>query len=147
MKTFKEFQEAKVITESDAYEKSEENKRSADAAKKQGDMFAHHLHMADYHDNLAQWHAEKGRHGVADNHAEKSEEHHKKAMALKEEAKHINELSSGLLQRYKDKAMKQVDKLNSAGQHAKANSRLMAHMKATGKQIEKTTADIKKALR
>jgi phosphopantetheine adenylyltransferase len=67
-----------------AYEKSEENKRSADAAKKQGDMFAHHLHMSDYHDNLAQWHSEKGRHSVADTHAAKSEEHHEKAMSLKE---------------------------------------------------------------
>jgi len=67
-----------------AYEKSEENKRSADAAKKQGDMFAHHLHMSDYHENLAQWHSEKGRHSVADSHAEKAEQHHEKAMGLKE---------------------------------------------------------------
>ena len=59
---------------------------------------------------------------------------------------HLNELSSGLLQRYKDKAMAHADKLSSAGHHAKANKRLLAHMKATGKQIEKTTANIKKAL-
>lgn len=58
----------------------------------------------------------------------------------------INELSSGLLQRYKDKARKSIDKLSSEGKHKKANDRLMAHMKATGKQIEKTTADIRKAL-
>ena len=69
-----------------AYEKAEENKKSADAAKKQGDMFAHHLHMADHHDNMAEWHASKGRHGEADRHAEKSEQHHEKAMSLKEEA-------------------------------------------------------------
>lgn len=74
-----------VNEESSAYEKSEENKRSADAAKKQGDMFAHHLHMANYHDNLSQWHSEKGRHSVADEHAKKSEEHHDQAMKLKEE--------------------------------------------------------------
>lgn len=71
--------------ESSAYEKSEENKKSADSAKKQGDMFAHHMHMADHHDNLAQHHSEKGRQNVADQHAAKSEEHHEKAMALKEE--------------------------------------------------------------
>lgn len=71
--------------ETDVYAKSEENKRSADAAKKQGDMFAHHMHMADHHDNLAQWHSENGRHSVADTHHEKSEAHHEKAMALKEE--------------------------------------------------------------
>lgn len=70
---------------SGVYEKSEENKRSADAAKKQGDMFAHHMHMADYHDNLAQWHAEEGRHNISDSHAEKSEKHHDQAMKLKEE--------------------------------------------------------------
>ena len=69
-----------------AYEKSEENKRSADSAKAQGDMFAHHLHMSDYHDNLSQWHGEKGRHGEADKHAAKAEEHHEKAMSLKEAA-------------------------------------------------------------
>jgi hypothetical protein len=68
-----------------AYEKAEENKKSADAAHKQGDMFAHHLHMADHHDNLSQWHSEKGRHGEADRHAAKAEEHHEKAMSLKEE--------------------------------------------------------------
>ena len=72
-----------TVTEG-AYEKAEENKRSADAAKKQGDMFAHHLHMADHHDNMAQWHGEKGRHGEADRHAEKSEKHHEEAMKLKE---------------------------------------------------------------
>lgn len=58
----------------------------------------------------------------------------------------IHELSSGLLQRYKDKARAHADKLSAEGQHAKANKRLLAHMKATGKQIEKTTANIKKAL-
>lgn len=72
-------------TSSDAYERAEENKRSADAAKKQGDMFAHHLHMADHHDNMSEWHASKGRHGEADRHAEKSEKHHEEAMKLKEE--------------------------------------------------------------
>ena len=72
-----------MAEESDAYAKSEENKRSADAAKKQGDMFAHHLHMADYHDNLAQWHGEKGRYSTADKHAEKGEEHHELAMKHK----------------------------------------------------------------
>jgi nicotinic acid mononucleotide adenylyltransferase len=79
-----------TITEG-AYEKSEENKRSADSAKKQGDMFAHHMHMADHHDNLAQHHSEKGRQNVADSHAAKSEEHHDKAMKLKEEVESIDE--------------------------------------------------------
>ena len=85
-KEYSKVKKEEVVTEEmGAYEKSEENKRSADDAKKQGDMFAHHLHMADHHDNLAQWHSSKGRHGEADRHAEKSEQHHEKAMGFKEE--------------------------------------------------------------
>jgi nicotinic acid mononucleotide adenylyltransferase len=99
-------QEKEQIKESNAYEKSEENKRSADAAKKQGDMFAHHLHMADHHDNLAQYHSEKGRHSVADSHAAKSEEHHDKAMKLKEEVEQIDEISSKLAGNYYGAATK-----------------------------------------
>lgn len=98
-----------VVSEGTSYEKSEENKRSADDAKKQGDMFAHHLHMADYHDNLAQWHSEKGRHGEADRHAEKSEQHHEKAMELKEsideaavDAKGYKSSTGGLTQKGRD---------------------------------------------
>lgn len=70
--------------ESTEYEKSEENKRSADAAKKYGNMFDHHLHMADHHENLARWHASRGRHSEADKHSEKADAHHEKAMSLKE---------------------------------------------------------------
>ena len=92
--------------ESNAYEKSEENKRSADSAKKQGDMFAHHMHMADHHDNLAQHHSEKGRQNVADSHAAKSEEHHDKAMKLKEEVESIDEISSKLAGNYYGAATK-----------------------------------------
>jgi hypothetical protein len=62
------------------------------------------------------------------------------------EEQNITELSSDLLQRYKDEAMKSVDKLTSKGKHKEANDRLLAHMKATGKQIEKTTAEIRKAV-
>jgi len=63
---------------------------------------------------------------------------------VKEES--INELSSDLLQRYKDKARKSADELTSQGKHGKSLNRTMSRMKATGKQIEKTTASIKKAL-
>jgi hypothetical protein len=83
-----------VKEESDVYDKSEENKRSADAAKKQGNMFDHHMHMADHHDNLAQWHAEKGRSSMSEIHAQKSEEHHEQAMKLKEETSIAEALSA-----------------------------------------------------
>jgi hypothetical protein len=84
------FMAAKSKLKEGAYEDAEENKRSAESAKEQGDMFAHHLHMADHHDNLSQWHSEKGRNNVADSHARKSEEHHEKAMSLKEGAMQAN---------------------------------------------------------
>lgn len=118
-----------------AYEKSEENKRSADAAKKQGDMFAHHLHMADHHDNLAQWHGEKGRHGEAEKHAEKAEQHHEKAMALKEEVEQINELSNDTLSSYKKKAGESASAADKAGKFDLGHKRFKGIMKATFKQF------------
>jgi len=73
-----------TISES-AYEKAEKSKHNAELAKGQARPFDYHMHMADHHDNMSQWHAEKGRHGEADRHAQKSDEHHEKAMNLKEE--------------------------------------------------------------
>ena len=112
-----------------AYEKSEENKRSADAAKKQGDMFSHHLHMADHHDNLAQWHGEKGRHGEADRHAEKAEQHHEKAMSLKEGVgldesmtdswKKVQSMDKGSVLDGKEGAKKRLAYLNAVHAHHK----------------------------
>ena len=58
----------------------------------------------------------------------------------------ISEISSETLQSYKNKAMKSSDDLASKGQYKKSNNRLLNHMKATGKQIDKTTASIKKSL-
>ena len=59
----------------------------------------------------------------------------------------LNELTSDLLQKYKDKAMKSAADLAAKGNYKKSNDRLMNHMKATGKQIDKTTAGIAKALK
>jgi hypothetical protein len=75
-----------LVTEG-AFEKAEENKRSADAAKKYGNTFDYHLHMADHHDNMAEWHGSRGRHGEADKHAEKAEQHHELAMKHKDKVK------------------------------------------------------------
>ena len=58
----------------------------------------------------------------------------------------INELSSDTLQSYKEKAKKSADELTAKGEHGKALGRTMSRMKATGKQMTKTTASIKKAL-
>jgi len=58
----------------------------------------------------------------------------------------IAEISSETLQSYKDKAKKSAADLASKGEYKKSNDRLLNHMKATGKQIDKTTASIKKSL-
>ena len=69
------------------------------------------------------------------------------AMATKREEVEVNEVSSELLGRYKEKAKKSADELTATGQHKKSTDRWMNVMKATGKQMDKTTANIKKALR
>ena len=58
----------------------------------------------------------------------------------------LDEVSSELLGRYKEKAKKSADELSSKGQYKKSTDRWSNVMKATGKQIEKTTAGIKKSL-
>ena len=68
----------------------------------------------------------------------------KDKMKMAEEV--IDEVSSELLDRYKTKAKKSADDLASKGQYKQSTDRTLNVMKATGKQIEKTTAGIKKAL-
>ena len=63
-----------------------------------------------------------------------------------EQKKKVNEVSSELLDRYKEKAKKSADELSKQGKYRQSNDRIMNVMKATGKQIEKTTANIKKSL-
>ena len=62
------------------------------------------------------------------------------------EATEIDEVSSELLDRYKTAAKKSADDLTAQGKHKKSTDRWMGVMKATGKQIDKTNAGIKKAL-
>jgi hypothetical protein len=63
-----------------------------------------------------------------------------------EEVESIDEISSDLLSRYKEKAKKSADALNAQGKYKQANDRTLNVMRATGKQIEKTTASIRKHL-
>jgi hypothetical protein len=63
-----------------------------------------------------------------------------------EEVEPIDELSSELLDRYKEKAKKSSDDLTGQAKYRQANDRTLNVMKATGKQIEKTTASIRKHL-
>lgn len=142
-----------VAEDSDAYEKSEENKRSADEAKNQGDMFAHHMHMSDHHENLSQWHYDKGRSNVADIHAKKSEDHHDKAMEMKdkqgvsEEVESIDEISTKgyYTAAAKSRQSNAVKVASSMGTDKQAKTKLDAR-NAGMKRVEKRTqADMKKA--
>lgn len=58
----------------------------------------------------------------------------------------ISEISSATLDSYKEKAKKSADDLTSKGEYRKSTNRWSNVMKATGKQIDKTTANIKKSL-
>jgi hypothetical protein len=70
----------------------------------------------------------------------------KKYGHMKEEVQAITELSSETLDRYKEKAKKSSDSLTSQGKYRQANDRTMNVMKATGKQIDKTVANIRKSM-
>jgi hypothetical protein len=84
--------------------------------------------MADHHENLSQWHSEKGRHSVADTHAQKSEEHHEKAMSLKENTldesmtdswKSVQSMDKGSVTGGKDQVKKRLAYLNAVHAHHK----------------------------
>jgi hypothetical protein len=69
------------------YEKAEQHKDDAESAKEAGDKFSYHMHMADHHGALADWHYSKGRNDAGDKHAEKAGDHEMAAHAIKEETK------------------------------------------------------------
>jgi hypothetical protein len=150
-------EEVEQIDESsnDHYAESEAHLNKASKALETSDMAAHHFHMSNHHEAKGRWHEEKGRHSSADREYAKAEEHHEKSIkpnnsksvgVKNEEVKQIDELSSDTLQSYKEKAKKSADELTAKGEHGKSLDRTMFRMRATGKQIDKTTAGIKKAL-
>jgi len=70
-----------------------------------------------------------------------------KVPPVSEEISQVDEISSELLGKYKEKARTSADKLLANKQYRKSTNREMGIFRATGKQIEKTTAEIRKALR
>lgn len=76
--------------ENNHYEKAEQHKDDAESAQEAGDKFSYHMHMADHHGALADWHYSKGRNDAGDKHAEKAGDHEMAAHAIKEEAE-LNE--------------------------------------------------------
>jgi hypothetical protein len=157
MKSFKELEEA--YGRSDAYSRDYQSsvsgmgKRQSAAYRADGggnderhDLDVHHSvdHPHSVHINGKKWKT-FGSQSHASNVAKKI----KGATVHKEEVEleqTINELSSDTLQNYKDKAKKSADELTAKGKHGKSADRWLNVMKATGKQIDKTTAGIKKAL-
>jgi hypothetical protein len=145
--------EEAMAEESDAYEKAQENKRSADDAKNQGDMFAHHMHMSDHHENLSQWNYDKGRSNVADSHAKKSEEHHEKAMEMKdkqgvtEEIESIDEISTKgyYTAAAKSRQSNAVKYASSMGTDKQAKTKLDARNAGMKRAEKRTQDDMKKA--
>lgn len=63
-----------------------------------------------------------------------------------DEQEDIQEVSSELLGRYKEKAKASADALSAQGKHRQSTNRWMNVMKASGKQIGNTTKKIKTAL-
>jgi hypothetical protein len=69
----------------DHYQKAEEHKDDAASAKEAGDHFSYHMHMADHHGSLADWHYSKGRNEAGDKHAAKAGDHEMAAHEMKEQ--------------------------------------------------------------
>ena len=59
------------------------HKDDAESAKEAGDHFSYHMHMADHHGALADWHYSKGRNHAGDKHSEKAADHEMQAHAIK----------------------------------------------------------------
>jgi len=73
--------------EVDHYKQAEKHLDAATEAKRKGDMFSHHMHLADHHGSMADWHYSKGRNDAGDKHADKAANHEMTAHEMKEETK------------------------------------------------------------
>jgi hypothetical protein len=67
----------------ESYESAEQHKDDAESAKEAGDEFSYHMHMADHHGALADWHYSKGRNSAGDKHMGKAADHEMQAHAIK----------------------------------------------------------------
>lgn len=122
-----------VKEDNEHYHKAEEHLSKANDAERAGRMKDFHAHMADHHDAMSEWHDSKGRSASADKHADKAEMHHDKSLTVKEDT--INELSSDLLARYKEKAGMAASAADKAGKYDLGHKRFKGIMKATFKQF------------
>jgi hypothetical protein len=58
------------------YEEAQEHMSKATQSHNEKDIHAYYGHMANYHEALARWHEERGRHGSAEKHSKLADEHH-----------------------------------------------------------------------
>lgn len=122
-----------ISEENEHYEKAQEHLSKANDAEREGRTKDFHAHMANHHDAMSEWHDSKGRSASADRHAEKAEYHHEKSLTVKEEK--LNELSSDLLARYKEKAGMAAQAADKAKKYDLGHKRFKGIMKATFKQF------------
>jgi len=69
----------------DHYKNAESHLDKATEAKRKGDLFSYHMHLADHHDSMAEWHYSKGRDSAGDRHADKAAGHEMSAHEMKEQ--------------------------------------------------------------
>jgi hypothetical protein len=69
----------------DHYKQAENHLDKATEARRKGDMYSHHMHLADHHDSMAEWHYSKGRDSAGDRHADKAAGHEMQAHDMKEQ--------------------------------------------------------------
>ena len=137
--------ESRPVKESnDHYEEAEEHKNKASKALETSDMEAHHFHMSNHHEAMGRWHESKGRHSSADREYAKAEEHHEKGIAASKtgrsvkstnEETQLDELSTDLLARYKEKASLASSAADKAGKYDLGHKRYKGILKATFKQF------------
>lgn len=131
---------------SESYEQAEEHKNKASKALETSDMESYHHHMSQHHEHMGQWHESKGRHSAADREYAKAEEHHEKGInaskapsrsikSTNEEVEQVNELSTDLLARYKEKAGLAASAADKAGKYDLGHKRFKGILKATFKQF------------
>jgi hypothetical protein len=69
----------------DHYKNAEKHLDASTEAKRKGDMFSYHMHLADHHGSMSDWHYSKGRNDAGDKHADKAADHEMSAHAMKEQ--------------------------------------------------------------
>lgn len=113
----------------DPWHDAQENKKSADSARKQGDTKAYHMHMADHHENMAQWSMNRGRSSVANQHQMKADQHQDWAHGIKEE---VEQLEESPIEKAPRKFSGMYDKVEAPGMRTQAEK---AALKAAAKKI------------